>query len=134
MPRTRTLRGTIQAGEVKRLIMDDGNFTNGLKIKSFAAWSTTGANDGFAILSRNEDLATTMDPSDGAQIGWALFSVSTTNLANAFSWIDPDHIIQQDLYISAQNGLLAYLIEAEEVSMTDAQGVLQMVKTSTLND
>ena len=134
MARRRTLRGTLQAGQVKRLIVDDGNFTNGIKIKSFAVWSPTASNDGFAILSRNEDLATPMDPCDGAQIGWAVYSVATTNLANAMAWIDPDHVIQQDLYISVQNGLMAYLIEAEEVNLTDAQGVLQMVKTATLND
>lgn len=132
--RTRTFRGIVAAGAIKRLIADDGQYQNGLKIKSLAVWSPTATNDGYVILSRNETLATEMRPDDGSQIAWGLFQVSTANAVQAYAWIDPDHIIQQDLFISGVNGLMAYLIEAEEVNMTEAQGVLQLVKTSTLND
>lgn len=134
MTRRRTFRGIVAPGAIRRLIADDGQYKNGLKITSVSCWSPTADNDGYIILSRNEDLATEMRPDDGAQIAWAVFGVATTNAVQAYGWIDPDHIIQQDLFISGVNGLMAYLIEAEEVSMTDAQGVLQLAKTAALND
>jgi len=54
-------------------------------------------------------------------------------VASPFSVIDPDHVIQQDMFIHAIGAQLSYLIVLEEIEMTPPQAVLQLTKAVTID-
>lgn len=126
----RTLRGTLGPSASKRLIVDDGRFRHGMRIVGFHVWSPTWNNDGSAILSYSSIAPVQADPADGNQIAWANYNDSTTNATNPQAFIDPDHVVQQDLYLHGQGATLAYLIIMEPITMTENQGLLQLIKAS----
>jgi hypothetical protein len=130
MSRVRTLRGILPAGATKRLILDDGRYLNGFKVKSFRVWSPTWSNQCSAILSYSENAPSQADASDGNQIGWANYNDSTTNATDAQAFLDPDHVVQQDLFIHGTGAILSFLIELEPIAMTANQGLLQLIKAS----
>lgn len=123
-----TIRGEVPAGSTEKLILDDGIFTQGHRVKSF---TVIGANNGTIASScvlSYQDSVTGIAFSDGNQIGWALWDTDTTNGVRHFSLVDPDHVIQQDLFITSLSGGGSFLVEIEPVTLTEAQGVLQLVK------
>lgn len=128
MPR-HTIRGTLLAGTTERLILDDGVFTEGHRVKSI---SIIGANNGDVssnvVLHYSKNAPAIIDLSDGDQIGWAIWNIDTTNGERLFSLLDPDHVSTQDLHITSLSGACGFLIEVEPVTLTEAQGVLQLVK------
>ena len=128
MPR-HTIRGLLGAGESERLILDDGIYTHGHVVKSF---HIIGANNGdtgaIAILSRGATSPAIIDFSDSQQIAWTIWDNDTTFGNRMVPVIDPDHVVQQDLWIHGLTGACNYLIEIMPIEMTDAQGVLQLVK------
>lgn len=128
--RTMTLRGTLLPGATKRLVVDDGIFTHGFKVRAFYLWSPTWDNQVSAVLSYSESPAPQADPSDGNQIGWANYNDSTTNATNAQGFIDPDHVVQQDLYLHGSGATGSYLIILEPITLSPPEGVLQLVKAS----
>lgn len=126
-----SLRGYIGSGtDPQRIIVDDGRFTYGFCVKEFYIWSPTFDSQVFGVLSYNEDTITQADAGDGNQIAWANYNDSTTNATNQQAIIDPDHIVIQDLYVHTIGAAASYLIVIEPVRLTEAEGVLQLVKAS----
>jgi hypothetical protein len=132
--RTMTQRGLLSPGASHRLVMDDGKFTNGFKVKAFYIWSPTWDNQCSAILSYSETAPPFASAADGNQIGWANYNDSTTNATDVQGFIDPDHIVQQDLYIHTQGAQLSYLVILEPRVLSEPEGVLQMIKASSQDE
>ena len=128
--RIRSLRGTISAGASKRLIVDDGRYKNGYVVKSFKVWSPTFNSNGSAVLSYSDATPASALADDGNQIAWAAYADGTTNLTTTTAVIDPDHVINQDLFVHGFDALLSFLIVIEPITMTDSQGLLQLIKAS----
>jgi hypothetical protein len=132
-----TLRGQIPANSVRRLILDDGIFTDAYKITSFEVWAVTmaGSGDPEAILALSDKVGATMDAGDSRQIGWAM--QATTNNTRVMSWnlIDPDHVVVRDLYLRNISANAAnYLVTLEPISLTADQAVLQLIKERSQDD
>lgn len=141
MMKTHTLRGLLEGPlgpdpAVYRLVVDDGRLNHGYRIKSLTVWPVNPSSsvEIQAILGTTEDCAAglgatfTMNASDNSQIGWGFWDASTTNQAWGWGLIDPDHIVQQDMFI-AITAPSNYLIEMEAVTMDEATTVLQLVKS-----
>ena len=124
-----TIRGSLQGGTTERLILDDGIFTMGHRVKSI---SIIGANNGSisstVVLHYSRNAPAIIDIADGDQIGWALWNTDTTNGERLFTLLDPDHVSTQDLHITSLDAACGFLIEIEPVTLTEAEGVLQLVK------
>jgi hypothetical protein len=136
-----TLRGTIDSSEVRRLIIDDGIFTQGHKVMKFEIFPvdmTSGGADVSGVLSidydgaRQEWLA-----EDGRQIGWSSTTMSTSNsVNNKTDILDPDHIVIRDLYVTgySNSGRINYLVIVEPVSLSEDEVVLQLIKERSQDD
>lgn len=131
----RTLRGTLAPNEIRQLVVDDGIFTNGLRITYFSVWQSELIAGLIAIgcLSTNDFIINT-DPlpaNDPAVFAWS--AMSTGNITDVqlatFDRLDPDHVINEELFIHNRVGTsLEYLIIAEPYTMSEDEGVLQLVK------
>ena len=139
----RTLRGQVEEGTNKRLIVDDGRLNHGYKVVNFVIACDPGSSafDAYATLSLDLDSDKAWDWGDNRQIGWSSTNVqSTAGLQTPFTLIDPDHIVIQDLFIQAQVGtaggsnLVNYLIELERVSLTDDQAIITLIKERSQDD
>lgn len=137
-----TLRGQVREGEVKRLIVDDGDLNNGHRVKSFTVIGRNPvdpAADCFATLSLDYDAPLLWEFGDNRQIGWAAVQLSQAPHA-PFSLIDPNHIVIRDLYIQGQMGasggseIINYLIELVPVTLSDDEAVLQLIKERSQDD
>ena len=140
---TRTMRGTLGANEIRQLVVDDGTFTNGLRITYFTVWIADfnfDSNVG-ALLSLRDTVTTAVGnrypANDPSCIAWAsqarISNPLPTISENIGTWerIDPDHIVNEELFI--HNRVLTplnYLIVAEPYEMTPEQGVMQLVKAA----
>jgi hypothetical protein len=140
---TRSLRGQVQEGTVKRLILDDGRLNHGYKITKFiiAGDPSSFGNDAYATLGLDYDTPLVWNWGDNRQIGWASTNVAQTSGVNtAFSVLDPDHIVIMDLWIQGQvsaaggSSVINYYIELEPVNLTDDQAVLQLIKERSQDD
>ncbi len=135
--RTRTLRGRVDSLETKRLILDDGQFNQGMKVKEFHVFSRGQgtSEDPSCILGLDYDLGNDYDASDNRQIGWAGQSTSDGSRIMTFSLIDPDHVVLRDLYIyNIRNEPGNYLIILEPVSLSDDEAILQLIKERSQDD
>ena len=139
----RTLRGQVEEGTNKRLIVDDGRLNHGYKVVSFVIACDPGSAtfDAYATLSLDLDSDKQWDWGDNRQIGWSSTNVSSTaGVQTPFTLIDPDHIIIQDLFIQAQVGtaggttMVNYLIELEPVALTDDQAIITLIKERSQDD
>jgi hypothetical protein len=134
----RTLRGQLDAGETRRLLIDDGDFQHGFVCDEFyispaAPLGEAQSQATSSILHINPVKPTVFDWSIPQQIGWAVYNTSPTNTTTV---IDPDHIVVRELYITNLNDTfpLNYMVKIRDRTMTPAHGVLQMVKEVTYND
>jgi len=128
MPR-HTIRGSLDALGTERLIIDDGIFTMGHRVKSISIiGAVNGEISATVVLHYSKTAPSFIDLADGDQLGWALWNTDTTNGERLYSLIDPDHITNQDLHISSLDGACGFLIEVEPITLTEQQGVLQLVK------
>jgi hypothetical protein len=139
----RTLRGQVEEGTNKRLIVDDGRLNHGYKVVRFVIACTPSASgfDSYATLSLDIDSAKEWDWGDNRQIGWASTNAPSTGSLDApFSVIDPDHIVIQDLFIQGQvqsaggTDPINYLIELEPVTLTDDQAIITLIKERSQDD
>lgn len=123
---------------VRQLVVDDGIFTNGLRITYFAVWAASVASPiSNAMLSRNPTIAgigvNQLPANDPAVFAWAYY-VNADPATNNYTWfkwseIDPDHVANEELYLHNPTGdLLNYIIVAEPYIMSEDEGVLQLVK------
>lgn len=130
--KTHTLRGRIPAQTSRRLIVDDGRFTNGMVVKEFYVFakSIASGEDPECFISKQPSTVNSFDASDNNQIGWAQQTTSSTSRVMNSSILDPDHVITQDLYIRniADTEDANYLIVLEEITLTEDQAVLQLIK------
>ena len=135
--RIRSLRGKVKEGVVKRLVVDDGMLTRGMRIRKFivAGDPNYSGDDVYAVLGFQGSFPSIWDWSDNNQIAWA----STNNQSQAgvnapFSLIDKDATIIRDLFIIGQVGsgggssTFNYYIELELVDITEDESILQLIK------
>lgn len=136
----RTLRGTIETSSAaefykKQLILDDGLINQGYRIEAFMIWPTDFVNLHALNRSQYAQLATDLTPQtemfgkDNRQIAWSMMGKdSQTNV------IDPDHIVNRDLYLRAYtNGNneeigINYLIVMRKYTLTDDEAIVTIVK------
>ena len=135
-----TCRGTILEGQEERIILFDGSWETGFKVKSFDIWSSSigsSGNDCAARLSTDEigPMPTSgdmMNAADNRQIAWAAVQAGTNGFGPLASIVDPDNMIIQDMYISGQHGgssqEINYLITMEKYDITDWEGAYAMVR------
>ena len=129
-----TMRGTMPATELTRaLVVDDGRYTNGFIIEEMRIWSAAAALPaGFnanACLSLYDTPPPTMNAEESGTIAWAAWIEDTTTGIDQFFIIDPEHVVNQDLFLHNLGGTsMNYLIRMRPVVMTESQGVLQLVK------
>ena len=125
----RTLRGQIEVtgGGVgkKNLIVADGLVNYGLKITKFQIWAVNVTDIFNGILSYNIiSSGTQMNASDNRQFAWTVGNGSA-EINNEF--IDPDHIINRDCFLTLVNsavGTYNYLIEAQVVELSDDEAII----------
>ena len=134
--RIRTLRGQCQEGTVKRLVVDDGLLTRGMRIRKFIVCGdpSATANDCYAVLGFQGSFPSLWDWSDNNQIAWAGTTVLTGGPEAPFTLVDRDATIVRDLYITGQVGspggtsFFNYYIELELVDITEDESILQLIK------
>jgi hypothetical protein len=124
-----TIRGRVGPGATKRLIMDDGMFTQGHKVTNL---QIIGANNGTiestAVLSYSDAIVPQINFDDSNQFAWVFWDNDTTNGSRQHLVLDPDHAVLQDLFIHAVGGGCDYLLTIEPITLTEPQGVLQLIK------
>jgi hypothetical protein len=137
-----TLRGRVEEGEIKRLIVDDGRLTHAMKVIGLwcCADETTSVNDAKITLSLQSSAPIEWDWGDNRQIAWA--STNLSNVAgadNPFMLIDPNHLVINDLYISGRvgttggNSYINYLVLLQAQDISEDQSVLQLIKERSQN-
>ena len=141
----RTLRGQITvAGNVGRLnlIAADGLVNYGLRINRFTVWPEngwTGASDNTftGILSLDTiPSGANMNAADNRQFAWTFSSVSQahSNMNPVREIIDPDHIVNRDLFFTMDNttdGIFNYLIECQVIELTDDEAIITIIKETS---
>jgi len=155
MRKTRTLRGQITAvggkGE-KQLILNDQLINRGLRVTGFFVWPTVcdrqSSRQFNAILSYAKlgNANVVMDAGDNTQLAWAFQSNTSsadlgtpTAVPPAFSGyfnqlIDPDHIINRDLFVSlrlSDNQTYNYMVVCELMNLTDDQAIVTIIKENS---
>ena len=148
--RIRTLRGQIDhvSGELKRkLIIDDGRPNHGLKILEFHVWAGVNTQQAFGSFGLALDVTPPagaediFDAGDNRQIAWATWGYADAGthhvILPAFSLVDPDHIVNRDLFFY---GLAShhpvkwnYLIVCQEYELTDDEAIITIVKETSQN-
>ena len=137
----RTLRGTLTGGEIRQLVVDDGIFTNGLRVTYFTVWVAdfTADSAAGALLSLNDTVVSGIGnifpANDPACFAWSFQGreivplPALTESVSTWERLDPDHIVNEELFIHNRgNTALNYLIVAQPYTMTEDEGVLQLVK------
>jgi hypothetical protein len=135
-----TLRGKLplnvaSAYSKKQLIVDDGRANIGYRIIQWWLFpSATGPNLSFYgnLATSEANNGTEPDASNNVQIGWNYGGYYIP--LQSGSLIDPDHIINRDLYIRAFNsnhgeGIhINYLVVMEEIELSNDEAVIAMIK------
>ena len=150
--RVRTLRGQIAATGGKaeqQLILNDQLINRGLRVTGFFVWPDrveTNAEQTFnAILSYAKlgNANVNMNAGDNTQLGWSFYSQSlpgsgTSAKSNSGFFnqlIDPDHIVNRDLFISLRettDGLpLNYMVVCELLELTDDEAIVTIIKENS---
>lgn len=136
------MRGQLAANEIRQLVVDDGIFTNGLRVTYFTIWCVDFGTQQAAggLLSLRDTVSATggtFPANDPSTFAWSYQGNRNNPLPavdnGIFTWerIDPDHIINEELFIHNRgSSALNYLIIAEPYMMTPEQGVMQLVKSA----
>lgn len=131
----RTLRGSLLPNEIRQLVVDDGIFTNGLRVTYFTVWSSdiVGATSVIGCLSLSDTIipVVPLPANDPACFAWSMMTFGTAGDPQVSGWerLDPDHIVNEELFLhNRASTQLEYLIVAEPYMMTEDEGVLQLVK------
>lgn len=129
-----TLRGLLDANEARRLIVDDGRYKNGLIVSDFRVFGTNHNQviDG-VTLSYTEIAHPTldMDAGNSNQFGWA-----GAGTGHHWQVLDVGHVAVQDIWIRNldQNQPVNYVITLLPVELTDAEGVMALIKERIQDD
>ena len=136
--RRRSLRGLLTDTNVKQLVVDDGQLTQGYVVEEFYVWvNGTGADGVYAVLGKEYDMRPGGDASDSRQIAWAGngFNSGGAPVASSFAVIDPDHVVLRDLYIqNTTNDNCNYLIVLRQKNLSDDESILQLIKERSQDD
>jgi len=136
--RRRSLRGLLTNTNIKQLVVDDGQLTQGYVIEEFYVWvDGTGADGVYAVLGKEYDMRPGGDASDSRQIAWAGngWGSGGTPTGSSFSVIDPDHVVLRDLYIqNISNDPCNYLIVLRQKELSDDESILQLIKERSQDD
>ena len=130
-----TLRGTLELPmtEARRTALFNGSFTSNFKVIDIQIFpSVIANNDAIVILHFDDVLKTEASGKDSAQFGWAAID----GLAQDWSYVDPDHVIINDLHISgiaAGAGDINYVIKLERITTNLSQSILDEVKNRQQN-
>jgi hypothetical protein len=125
-----TLRGqlTLPMTTPRRAALFNGSFTQNFKVIDVQIFQQTLVNnDSSLILHFDDNLKAGADANDGRQFGWATIDA----LAQDWSYVDPDHVIVNDLFISALGvapGVLNYVIKLERITTSLNEAILDEVK------
>ena len=157
MRKVRTLRGQITAvsGKAeKQLILNDQLINRGLRVTGFFVWpsiaSATQDQNITAILSyaRLGSADVEMNAGDNTQLGWA-FQMQTGAIPSGGppdpgrspassgyfnQLIDPDHIINRDLFISlraSNDRTYNYLVVCEFMALSDDEAIITIIKENS---
>ena len=141
--RVRTLRGqlTVSGGVGrKNIIVSDGLINAGLKILSFTVWdedNPAGSAQLFTgILSLDTiSSGSNMNAGDNRQFAWTFGNSGTAaQIQDVRTIIDPDHIVNRDLFLTMDNsstGVYNYLIEAQVVALSDEEAIITIIKETS---
>lgn len=130
-----TLRGklTLPMVEPIRKTLFNGSFTRNFKVVDIQIFpSVIVNNDAILILHFDNNLKLEASAKDNAQFGWANIDA----LAQDWSYVDPDHVIVNDLHISAIAAApaeLNYVIKLERINTSLSQSILDEVKNRQQN-
>jgi len=135
--RIRTLRGILTATGApavarRNLVVADGLINYGLKITKFQMWAVDPTDSFIGILSYSTiPSGSTMNAGDNRQFGWSVGN-GTGDLNPTY--IDPDHIINRDMFISisdAAAGDYNYLIECQAYALDDNEAIISIIKETS---
>lgn len=143
---TYTIRGQIPEGvdNTKRIQLFDGRFDTAYRVVKFViagARADDTSSDAVAKIM-TENIGTSADFwnwGDNREIGWASTDHRTADgVQKTFSEIDPDNLIVEDLFITAQNRSSAnpninYMITMIKYDITEYAGALAMVRNTSQN-
>jgi predicted DNA binding CopG/RHH family protein len=106
----------------------NGSFTKNFKVVDVQIFPSVVVNtDAILILHFDDSLKVAASAKDSAQFGWANIDA----LAQDWSYVDPDHVIINDLHISAIAAApmtLNYVIKLERITISMSQSILDEVK------
>lgn len=153
--RVRTLRGQITAGggkAEKQLILNDQLINRGLRVTGFFVWpeAAIGTQNGTvnAILSyaRLTNADVNMNAGDNTQLGWCYYvqrgqqAAAPAEIPAAgfgsmpHGFIDPDHIINRDLFISlrdSDNRTFNYMVICELLELSNDEAIVTIIKENS---
>lgn len=125
-----TLRGTLELpmSAPRRAPLFNGSFTENFEVISVEIFPENILNNDTILVMHFDDvLKTAASAKDNAQFGWA----TTDALAQDWSYVDPDHIIVNDLFISAfaaAAGTVNYVIKLRRKKTTITEAIFDEVK------
>jgi len=139
-----TVRGQIPEGtdNTRKIRLFDGKFNTAYRVVKFViagARADDSSSDAVAKIM-TENIGTSADFwdwQDQREIGWASTDHRTADgVQNTFSEIDPDNLIVEDLYITAQNRSAAnpninYMITMMKFDITEWKGALAMARNKS---
>lgn len=132
-----TFRGRLAPSEQRRIIVDDGRFTHGMRITKFQTFPviTSGAQLSSATLATQFDSLPNMDAEDNRQIAWSVTAYDVVTVTTQ-SVIDPNHVVVQDLYVrnNTPGEEVNYLIIAEAITLSEDQAILALIKERSQDD
>lgn len=145
--KTRTLRGqitTVGGKADKQLILNDQLINRGMRVTGFFVWPEVYGAPAIcnAILSYAQFPSDeNMDSSDNRQIGWNFYECSAgipptsgAGYSPVTRIIDPDHIINRDLFVSLRgstNQTWNYLVVTEGLTLTDSEAIITIIKENS---
>ena len=150
--KVRTLRGQITAvgGKAeKQLILNDQLINRGLRVTGFFMWPQNVSPiqdrtcNGILSYARLGNANTLMDAGDNTQLAWSFFSQNASDpsipAGSSFSGffnqlIDPDHIVNRDLYVSLRLSTSAtfnYMVVCELMDLTDDEAIITIIKENS---
>lgn len=119
--------------EPVRKTLFNGSFTKNFKVVDIQIFPAAIVNnDAMVILHFDNNLKLLASAKDNAQFGWANIDA----LAQDWSYVDPDHVIVNDIHISgiaAIAGDINYVIKLERITTNLSQSILDEVKNRQQN-
>jgi hypothetical protein len=139
-----TCRGKLTEGTdfTERITLFDGRFDTAFRVTRLVIAGVRADDTSSDCVAKlmTEEIGTNADFwdwDDNREIGWASTDHRTADgVLESFSLVDPDNLIVEDLFITAQNRSASnpevnYLITMEKYDISEWQGALSMVRNSS---